>query len=784
MEKSPLLASSDGSQEGGVRLFMSPPGAGGVLLYVHSPVPSTAKKSEKAGGPLAREAAKPAKSEVRDVPVADPFVDPKTPEGLGQHHRRSARPSTSSDLLPPNSKLRGPRGQPPAPLPPFSLTAADTASAKQSLAEQVRRFAERIDIIGADVSFYSVPAIRILIKYQTLSMDVVKKVVKELHQEREEKENEQMEQGLLEPADARKLTADLKARTLRVHNVVAAQQWPAELKDLLQQDLYRIINLVGALDEDANRRGNVVDRTMITIANMVMRDEKMRAEHGSAIHELQAQLQNDKERLENLDAILESMRTLRLKDEKTIQHLREQLAGKRNLWLEHYADPAEKSHALGAIKRSSPPPAKPTLNLTYGPAMGAPEVPRYLQESWRKPSRVTSQAVPASVYQAAPASIYNPATRIVYQQIPNSILQGYESRVPPSIAAAETQDSGQRASKASLHRAVSAMHIRRQPSLARFDNTRTSADRRSGHSGADELGSPVPRMKQPALTTIPDDPVSEAPDAEAVQWAKEFSRMFNLVLGFCNSYMQTPAARDIVQHIKTSSPPLWKYMCRVISPADEAAGEAQATALLKDAKTRPHLVQRLIAQHMVLFMFSAEGWLEFDTEHDAVMKQLTSQLSSKAVIKPHERQAIVDRQAELVQSMTVHDKWASFRQYKVNDHFQKLKKMMGPLVCARPSHNMHQEAFYDLHNVTTSAWDLSAKLVLSRLTFSYMWNDTGAKYSNESHVAIENREDPVILQIKQARIKLAVTPIITMRDDRGLAVMPKCLSKSKVLIIS
>ncbi|KAK3371591.1 hypothetical protein B0T24DRAFT_578910 [Lasiosphaeria ovina] len=514
-----------------------------------------------------------------------------------------------------------------------------------------------------------------------------------------------------------------------------------------------------------------------------MREERMRAEHESVVHELQAQLQNERERLENLDAMLETTRTLRLEDEKTIQHLREQLAGKRNLWLEHHADPAEKAHALGAIKRNSSPPAGPTLSLTYGPAMGAPEVPRYLQESWRKPSRVMSQAVP-SVYQAAPASIYSPATGIVYQQIPNSILQGYESRAPPSVAAAETEHSGQREPKASLHRAVSAMHIRRQPSLARFDDTRTSADRRSGHSGADELGSPVPRMKQPALTTIPDEPVSDAPDAEALQWAKEFSRMFSLVLGFCNSYMQIPAARDMAQHVKASSPPLWKYMCRVISPADEAAGEAQATALLKDARTRPYLVQRLIAQHMVLFMFSADGWLEFDAEHDAAMKQLTEQLSSKAVVKPHERQALIDRQAELVQSMTVHAKWPSFRQYKVNDHFQKLKKMMGPLVCARPGRNMHQEAFYDLHSVTTSAWDLSAKLVLSRLTFNYVWNDTGAKFSDESHVAIENKENPVILQIKQARIKLAVTPIITMRDDRGLAVMPKCLSKSEVLIMS
>ncbi|KAK0703317.1 hypothetical protein B0T26DRAFT_681010 [Lasiosphaeria miniovina] len=90
VEKSPSsAASSEGSQEGGVRLFMSLLGAGQVLLYGYSLVPSTAKKLEKAGAPLAREAAELAKSEVRNVPVTDPFIDPKTPEGLGQRYRRS-----------------------------------------------------------------------------------------------------------------------------------------------------------------------------------------------------------------------------------------------------------------------------------------------------------------------------------------------------------------------------------------------------------------------------------------------------------------------------------------------------------------------------------------------------------------------------------------------------------------------------------------------------------------------------------------------------------------------
>jgi hypothetical protein len=130
------------------------------------------------------------------------------------------------------------------------------------------------------------------------------------------------------------------------------------------------------------------------------------------------------------------------------------------------------------------------------------------------------------------------------------------------------------------------------------------------------------------------------------------------------------------------------------------------------------------------------------------------------------------------------DNAASFRNFKLTQHHQFLKTMIAPFLTKRNrQENVTNEAFYDLFTIATSAWDLSAKLFRSRLTFQYVWNDVGARFSAETHEPLDCSVSPLTLQLEHCRVRLCATPAVTMRNDQGMTIDTKNILKAGVLVM-
>ena len=77
------------------------------------------------------------------------------------------------------------------------------------------------------------------------------------------------------------------------------------------------------------------------------------------------------------------------------------------------------------------------------------------------------------------------------------------------------------------------------------------------------------------------------------------------------------------------------------------------------------------------------------------------------------------------------------------------------------------EAQRDMESVVQLAWELSFRILTSRLTFDFRFPEVGSRFSSQSMLPIWPPMDPMDLQAKHWRVALVTTPVITCRSDTG-----------------
>ncbi|KAL2155552.1 hypothetical protein VTH82DRAFT_294 [Thermothelomyces myriococcoides] len=509
----------------------------------------------------------------------------------------------------------------------------------------------------------------------------------------------------------------------------------------------------------------------------------------------------------------EDMKTIQFLNEQLHQNemartiLQEQVNGKRNLWLNVHNNPEERAAVLDTLARSSTPLSGQTFAMptdyAYAPSFrgptsfhsGSTHVAHHAHSGGIDHSRTASPSTanPAAFYPGTAGQLAGPLAR----------------RHPPFHQSLSHSHSGHVAYQA-------------QPDLNQqrgMSNTTTTAMGRSatGYASkppsgpgriagagpvATETGSPKERKRGTPHSLVR----SVALDSSVCQrWTDEFQSLFALVYGFCSSYfheLPTVEGDDWKTYLRSEAKgQLWNYMCKICRTSQEQQPGDHALRLLKDTDARPYLMQRLILQHILVYICSYEGWKDYSEDVDEEMEKLEKDLKKMDASKTYDRQAIIDRRAQLVSSMMEGRNAASFKNYKQTQHHQHLKAMLGPFLGKRKTANELNEAFYDLFSITTAAWDLSAKLLRSRLTFQFAWADAGARFAVETHepldragagagagtsaaVAVaDRRHRSSTLQHEHCRIRFCATPAVTVRNDQGMTIDIRNIIKAGVLLM-
>ena len=146
------------------------------------------------------------------------------------------------------------------------------------------------------------------------------------------------------------------------------------------------------------------------------------------------------------------------------------------------------------------------------------------------------------------------------------------------------------------------------------------------------------------------------------------------------------------------------------------------------------------------------------------------------------RQTLIDQQASAIQSIIATPVYTDFRAAQLASLSKRFRDIVGPLL---NNGSPRSTAGMDLGAIMVKAWELSLSMHTSHLTFQVYFPETATKFNAATMTAMDcPRVDPMQLQIKQTRFKLVITPVITMRDDRGTTIKAKNLHVSTVLTMN
>lgn len=142
------------------------------------------------------------------------------------------------------------------------------------------------------------------------------------------------------------------------------------------------------------------------------------------------------------------------------------------------------------------------------------------------------------------------------------------------------------------------------------------------------------------------------------------------------------------------------------------------------------------------------------------------------------RQKLIDKQVSIVSEVIQAADYREYNSVALGFHSKRLRDMLGPILNDDAD---RKQAGRDLGHVASTAWKLSENMWTSHLTFQVYFPETAAKFSAATMIAKDSKLEPMQLQIKQARLKLVISPVVTLRDDRGTTIKVKSLHHATVL---
>ncbi|CZS95830.1 uncharacterized protein RAG0_05342 [Rhynchosporium agropyri] len=260
-------------------------------------------------------------------------------------------------------------------------------------------------------------------------------------------------------------------------------------------------------------------------------------------------------------------------------------------------------------------------------------------------------------------------------------------------------------------------------------------------------------------------------------YQEEFAALYQLIEGWAMAYCTTPKISND-QLIARSNQVLWTFMMKCTYPGKRQDAHTHLTTLLNNASTRPWFIVRMGVEYIVEDMLSIKSYKNFSSQVGTELATVEAQLHERGL--PNDaRQALIDRRAKAIQLAVSSPRWESYRNEQLSIHSRQLRDILGPMLDDKADRS---KAGKDLGYIALKAWDISEHMNTSQLTFQVSFPETAGKFVAATMISKDDGHiHPMALQLSQARLKLIITPVITMRDDRGTTIKAKNLHFATVL---
>lgn len=288
----------------------------------------------------------------------------------------------------------------------------------------------------------------------------------------------------------------------------------------------------------------------------------------------------------------------------------------------------------------------------------------------------------------------------------------------------------------------------------------------------------APRIRPSNTLVIRQD---DSDDPQVTSWREIFQKLFDAVKGWTEHFDEDVAV-DSVRRVGTANPKLWAYILSVASCYKNSQSTSKhAEFLLTSNEHRTKFITRLILQYLEQEVLRAKFWLGWDDKLDVFLDSSVFPKLESTAYEFDQRRVGREQLQSVVDQIVNGPGYKTVRDRRMGDHANALRDIAGSFYL----NNAHQQsAIVGLHSIAKIAIEVSAKMMQSRLSFSFIWNECGVKFSHDSHVAINEDIYGYAVQFnKHMRVAIVVTPGVSYRDDNGPSIVARSLFKASVMVM-
>ncbi|KAI1210721.1 uncharacterized protein F4807DRAFT_459562 [Annulohypoxylon truncatum] len=231
----------------------------------------------------------------------------------------------------------------------------------------------------------------------------------------------------------------------------------------------------------------------------------------------------------------------------------------------------------------------------------------------------------------------------------------------------------------------------------------------------------------------------------------------------------------------------WKYLTNLVFTDNVFQAESRLTELMDIEQHRPFLVMRCLQDYLFRNIVSPSVFLGFDEKLDRHLAALQDRIAQFGKLdypcNPHDRQAVLNDHARIIDEALKSPDMETFRANTINRHSQILSGILHPLRGVKVA---EKDADAGIRALITISWDMSSKIWTSGMMLSYYFPPCGSRFTENNmkarNLAAFDLEAQIQLQYMHARVELAMSPVLSLRDNRDGEIKGACLlSKAEVL---
>ncbi|KAF3069525.1 hypothetical protein CFAM422_007034 [Trichoderma lentiforme] len=257
-------------------------------------------------------------------------------------------------------------------------------------------------------------------------------------------------------------------------------------------------------------------------------------------------------------------------------------------------------------------------------------------------------------------------------------------------------------------------------------------------------------------------------------WHGYMMHFYAAIRNFVERHANNP---DVTGEIKLSQTHLWPILLATYFPLAEQEAESYLEFHVRSENSKSCIVTRVVIDFVVNRVWNASAWAGADADSTFSIMEIERDLDRTAGQPSAVRQPILDRMATVIDAVIKKEQGGPFVKNKIEEATQTLLASLQPLM--NKFYNS-ADAFRDLEQVIDSAYEISCKILTSRLTFDFRFPEIGSRFSSQSMLPIWPNSDPLELQAKHWRVALVTTPVVTCRNDTGSNISAHSVSLADV----